>query len=441
MSITLNYTTIDSADSKGTWSTVGDGEGLADSDYPPKEGSQCVQFEVKAGKNHAGIKSQTVSGFDIRTYEAGLWFLNPQVNNAGDTLISNTNSGVILRLYSGSNWADYYQVQHRDENGNWNGGWMYLRASGAPGSEDANSGTWGTSQVSSVDSVAVLVASNGDNTGKNDAAYGVDWAKYYNKIIVTGYKTGSTPWTLDDIIDTDADKDSGGGVWGISEQYDTFFKIYAGIEFGDGSNNGKLVSKNQTLYLYQSSSAQDYDILVKNHFILEFGTKDTGSDSVYAKEGVRIEVTDTPAFQLSSPVKPSPDFKVESGGIFNAYATIISGFNDVDFGSGGSSSMEFIKCDFYKNNLLKFNSTNLGLYKSKIHSVLNNENDAGNVSVNISAVEDIDVFLVDNGLKFSTDYTVYRYKASDTTKDLIVSDTHTVNLIDCEINPSKLGVS
>jgi hypothetical protein len=256
MPISLNYTTVESADSKDNWSTIGDAANIADSSYPPKEGSQCIEWEIK-NASEGGVKNKnTVTGFDISVNEVGIWFLNPVVDENGNQVIDpNTDAGLYIRLYSGSNWADFYQTQHRKADGTWKGGWLYCRASGAAGDEDRNSGTWGSAQVASVDTVAIMVKSgSGDNTQKNSAKFGTDWSKYYDKIIVTGDNSG-VPYTLADIFEASEDKDTGGGVWGCVANAENYYAMSAGLEFGDGSS-GSFVMENEYLWFDQLSVAQ-----------------------------------------------------------------------------------------------------------------------------------------------------------------------------------------
>jgi hypothetical protein len=437
MSITLNYTTISDAEDSGTWSTVGDASGLADSDYPSKEGTQCIEFDCGATSVLSGIKSPTVTGFSCETNEIGIWFLNPVVNENGDRLLQTGDDALVLRLYSGTNYADYYQHHHKNENGEYNGGWLYLRASGKPGTEDTNSGTWGSSQTASITAIATLIKTTNSNTNKNAAEYGVDWAKYYNKIIITGYKTGTTPYSLSDIYDTDIDKSVGGGVWGVVEKTGVYFSFYCGLEFGDGTNAGSFVSENEFIYLEQSSPTQDYDILIKNNFSLTLGKYDTGTDNIYAKNGTPIVVTFSPLFQLSTPEKPTPDFIVDNGGLFNCYNSQIRGFNNINLGSNGSSVIDLIKVDFYSNSTVDFYSTNLKCNNCKLHFEDTSKSNIGNI-YSYNELNDIKSFQSLESFTVRTNSTFYRYIARSNTNDLVILDGITVNMIDSYFDPTTL---
>jgi hypothetical protein len=314
---------------------------------------------------------------------------------------------------------------------------LYLRASGGPGAEDANSGTWGTSQVSSVTAVAVLLSTQGDNTGKNAAEYGVDWCKYYDKIVVTGYKTGTTPYSLDDIYTEDTTKSSGGGVWGVVNKFENYFNFYCGLEFGDGTNNGALTTTNEYIYLNQSSSAQDYDVTVKNHFTLTLGAKVIGSDDTYAKDGTPLVVSNDPLFKLSSPVKPSPDLVIQSGGVFKCYASLITGFGTVNLGSGGSSTIEFIKCSLYNNTTLELRSTGLSFTNVRIHFPGTSKAAIGKI-YNIPSLLRLKVFQITDGFEVRVNTLIEEYYVSDSTYDLVVLEGKTVRLLDSNFSSSKL---
>jgi len=440
VSIALDYITINDCEDSGSWSTVGNASGLADSDYPSKQGSQCVEFDCSATSTPSGIVCDSYSSnIDIEVYEIGVWFLNPVVNENGDRLLQTGDDALRLRLYASSgNYADFYQQQHKNSRGEYNGGWLYLRASGCVGSEDANSGTWTATDVASVRRVAVLIKTSNDNTNKNAAEYGVDWVKAYSKITVTGYKTGTTPYSLQDIYDEDIDKDSGGGVWGVVNKSDTYYSFYSGLEFGDGTNAGAFSTSNEFIYLDQSSDTQNYDIKIKNNFTVTLGMKVTGSDATYAKDGTPVTVNTSPRYQSSDSSKVGPpSFIVESGGVFKCYASYISDFNIVNLGSGGSSVLDIVRCDFYNNKAVYLNSSNLDFIQTKLHFPGTNKSNIG-IIYSIKSFEDITVFQATESFTVRTNMTMNRYTASDTTNDLVILDGVTVNVIDSDIDTSSL---
>lgn len=438
MAITLNYTTISDCESTSGWSTVGSAGNLADSDYPSKEGSQCIEFDCGSGATDSGIKSPSVTGFDIRNNEVSLWFLNPKVNDSGDELISASDSALKLRLYSSDgNWADFYQKHHRGSDGNYNGGWLYLRASGGPGSEDANSGTWGPTQVSSVVAVAVLLSTQGDNTGKNAAEYGVDWAKYYDKIIITGYKTGTTPYTLHDVYVEDSDKASGGGVWGVVSEFENFYSITCGLECGDGSNAGGLKLTNEYLFFNRASSdyvgPSGYLLNVKSNFTLTLGDKDTGSDGTYAKNGSQVVVTGDPLFTATTADRGD----ILVAGSLLCYSSLISGFGTVNIGNGGSATSELIQSDFYDNTEVDLNSSSLTLLNCKFHFPGTAKASIGKV-YNVSSVNGMWVYQVTDGFEFRLDKDIFNYIAKDTTYDMVILEGKTVSFIDGDFSATKI---
>ena len=102
MSISLNYTTIDSADDKANWETVDNGSSIADSSYPPKEGSQCIEWEMSPNSSGGVRNANNATAYDCTVRETGVWFLNPVADNDGKLVIANQEDGIYLRLYSSS---------------------------------------------------------------------------------------------------------------------------------------------------------------------------------------------------------------------------------------------------------------------------------------------------------------------------------------------------
>jgi hypothetical protein len=418
MPITLNYTTVESADDAGNWSTVGDGAGIADSSYPSKEGSQCIEWEMKNSSEGGVVNKNAVTPFDISVNEVSIWFLNPVVDEDGAEVIDNTtNAGLYIRLYSGSNWADYYQTQHRKVNGSWRGGWLYCRASGTVGDEDRNSGTWGTAQVTSVDKVAIMVKSGGgDNTQKNSAKFGTDWSKYYDKIIISGDNSG-VPYTLQDIFSISEDKSQGGGVWGCVDRAETYYSVSAGIDFGDGAS-GSFVMENEYLFFNQFSTAQKQHINIKNNFNFRAGVYSNG----YSNSGCDI-------------VNPNrADFIIDAGANVEIYATEVQGYDDLTM--NGDCSV--IGCDLFNNLNLYLNNSNIIFENNRVYYDSASKAKAGVVNLTPSVFNNISVFQTTDGLQFNQNATLVEYNASGNDYDLVVKDGVTVNVKDGIIDNTKL---
>ena len=422
MGITLNYTTVEAAESKDNWSTVEDGADLADSSYPPKEGSQCIEWDIAPNKTGGVRNKNAVSGFSITTYEAGAWILNPVVDNDGIDIIANAADGIFLRLYSNSYYADFYQPQHRNLDGTWKGGWLYLKASGGPGAEDRNGGTWGTAQTSNITHIAVMVHSgSGDSTDKNSGKIGTDWSKYYNKITATG-GTSSTPLTLKDVLDTDKDKDSGGGVWGIVSNASDFYNLSAGLQIGDGSTTTYFDIKNEYLLLNQTSQDKKSHFYIKNGANVHIGNKDSGTKD-YANSGSNITSNG------------KSDFTIDSGANVGLYDSKIQGFNNITL----NSSVDIIKCDFYDNTHVYFNNTGLSLKNSRMYFDDSNRGNVGTVQANPSTVDNIKIFQTNDGLNIqSNSLLINKYNASYNTYDICVADGNSITLLNSSFDENKL---
>ncbi len=429
MGIELEIYTIDNAEAAGDWEVIDSGDGIADSDYPPKQGSQCIEWEMSPN-SEGGVRNSGTVSYDCRIYETGIWFLNPVADNDGNILLdSDSERGVYLRLYSGSDWADYYQPQHRKSNGDWKGGWLYIRGSGNPGEEDRNSGTWGTSQCSNIDKAAVMVkGGDGDSTDKNSAKFGTDWSKYYNKIIITGVNEddGDRPWTLKDIFEISEDKQQGDGVWGIVNNSVDFYEINAGIQFGDGSGTGSFTMKNEYLLLDSFSDAQKQNIEITDNFTVEVGIKDDTGEKTYTKDGVNITSSNF------------SNLEVTNQGIFHCYDTKIQGFNSLLFGEGGSNSIDIIQSDLYNNNTLSLNSSGLNILSSRLYFNKDNKKDIGSVDIKPNNIYDIKVFQVLGALELNQNMDIEKYSASDTQYDIILKEGIEVDLINSDIDPQKI---
>lgn len=438
MPITLNFTTINNCDATTGFIVIGSGAGLAggqggQNGVPAKEGTGTVEFHLGANSS-GGYRTPTVTSFDVRDFEVGAWFLNPKFNNAGAEMIASADNGVSLRLYSGANWADYYQPQWRLADGTWQGGWIYLRASGAAGTEDANSGTWTNTQAAAVDSVGIVVNSAASNTGKNDLEYQMDWFKYYDKVEITGTNTGS-PWTLDDIV-----TESLNNVWGVVNKTDTFYEFFAGIEFGDAvATTTTFKAENEYIFLNQSSADHDYQITVKNGATVTFGAKSAQAQGTYAKNGIQLVVPELAVYQpATSPPKCAPSLIAESGGILQVYGTLVQGFGTINLGSGGTAAIDIVKSDFYDNDTIEFRSTGLTADNVRIHTDSTDKQDLGTVYNFPSSMKNIRVFNCVDALEFRAGGTVTNYIAGDTTRDALILEGQTLTLKNSTFSETKL---
>ena len=428
MGISLNYTTIHNCDSTDGFTAIGDASNIATSDYPPKEGDKCLEFECKP--NSEGGYKTDCDPFDCREFEVGIWFLNPYVDsNNNKMLADNDESAVRIRLYSGNNWADFYQKQHIQPNGEWKGGWMYLRASGEPGDEDANSGTWTENEVANIDGVAIYVkTSDGDTTDKNSAKFGIDWFLRYNAITITGDNDGN-PWNLEDIYNFAIDKSSGGGVWGIVNKAVDFYEINASLILGDG-NAGSFQMQNEYLLLSQWSKIQKQNIIIKNNFSFIVGTLDKGTIN-YAKNGCVINADGL------------PQIIIENGGIFKIYQSKIQGFDTIIVGDGTNNNtddiyIELIKTSLFNNNNVDINYYETNLENNKFYSDKNEGVNNLTIKVPIKKLQKLTIFNSKNGLELLTDLTIKEYKALNNTFDLSVKENKNIYLINSEFDSSKL---
>ncbi|MDJ0952480.1 MAG: hypothetical protein QNJ81_02255 [Acidimicrobiia bacterium] len=447
MPITLNQTILNNADATTGWATFGAAAALAAGSVPPKQGTNCVEFHYTGTGGTGGIQTPTFTAVSVRTGEIGVWFLNPKKSQAGEEseLIRPISGAIRLRLFSGANSADYYQDQHRLGNGEFQGGWLYLRASGEAGSEDlVSAGTWGNAQADSVNAVGVYVDGQQGNDDKNALEYQVDYVKYYDKIVVTGLN-GMNPYTLADIYAEDlADNGANPEEWGVVNNLENFFKFYSGLEIGDGTTATEFEASNEFIFLDHSSSAHKYDVTIRNNATVTLGVKNTtGVVEDYAQDGVQIVATENGLFQLTTPNKCSPAFTVESGGVLRIYAGLLQGFGTVNFGSGGTGIIETLFSDFYDNDIIEFRTTGLTVDACRYHTDSADKQDLGIFYNSPSSLNRITVFNCVDGLVFRISYNganfVQTYRSlGGTTYDVGVLEAATVDLVDSTFDPDRI---
>ncbi len=460
MPISLNQTIIQDCDDQGTtldWqndtnnaqSAAGIGAGeTGKNGVPPKEGTGSVEFHTATAISTVGIRMiNTVTAFSVRDNEVSCWFLNPKVGESGagnPELLAEADDSVRLRLYSGVNCVDYYQTQWRLGDGKWQGGWLYLRASGAAGSEDEIiNGSWSNTQADAVDRIGVTVKTQADNNDTNALEYQVDYCKYYDKIIVTGLNS-SNPWTLADIYAEDL-ADSGGNPqeWGVVNNLENFYKFYAGLEIGDGTTTTEFEAANEFMYFDHSSAAHKYDFVIKNNATVTLGVKNAKTVETYSQDGVQVFVTENGQFQLTTPSKCSPLFTVESGGVLQVYAGLVRGFGTINLGSNGSGVVETLFTDFYDNDLIEFRTTGLTVDACRYHTESSDKQDLGIFYSVPTDLNRITVFNCVDGLVFRINYNgsnyVQTYRSlGGTTYDVGILEGSEIDLVDSVFDPAKI---
>ncbi len=451
MPITLNSTTL--ADCEATAQLVAatpapTGGGTRsqgdNTTFSQRYGTQCVEFAYTAAVTNGGIKLATAlagaARIDLTQNEVSIWFLNGKFDGDGNELISTADVGIRLRVYSGTNWADYNQVQHKNKiDGTWNGGWLYLRASGDAGTEDANSGTWGNAQATTVDNIAVIVNSLQANDGTSDPDFAVDWFKYYNGIDITGFAnppTNTIAWTPTD-IETELNVTPGAGpvgLAGVVTQTENFFRFFCGINFGESpAATGRFEADNEFLFLAHSSSDFKYNISVLDDFTVQLGVKNDTGTFTYAQDGVQLVSTENGFFAETLPVKCAPSLTVQSGALFDAYATLIQGFGTINFGSGNTAQVddiELIGADLYDNDEVEFRSTQIEVDNIRIHQDSADKGTLGTVYSVPTQFDRVNTFNGTDGLTYRVTMTADRFSAGDLTFDVVVLDGQELTLLD-----------
>ena len=440
MPITFDFTTQKACDVVGDFDNarnIGTVNNVRASDYVEQEGSDCLDFGAATGGPHGVRTTDFTSSIDITEVDLGCWFLLPKGDDSVDQFLYDAGvaspgpgagrESLRLRVYStqsgGDRWAEYDQ----GSDDNLAGGWIYLRCSGDAGTEDGNSGTWTAADAAAVNSLAIIVynvnANNG--TGKSETArYGIDWIKSYNKIILTGFVTGSTPYDLDDIFDEGNQKP----FWGVVERTETFYRFLCGLEFGNGTTSGAFSDENKYLFFDQYSTDVNYDVTVKKNNPTTFGLKDEGNDDTYALNGCQI-INNIGV----------PDITVEDGAELNLYACRVEGWNVINLGSDGTSVIDIVKTDFFNNKTLEFRSEGIQYLNVRAHFSDGSQAAIGALYSNPTSARLLRVFQVTRGLVIRQDCTLEEYIAGDTVYDLVVLNGVSVKLINSSFNPNKLA--
>ena len=448
MPVTLNFTTLADGDTATDFAEATPAPTpviaiAANTDYSQRYAGQCTEFTYDAAVTAGGVKLTTnVTAFSILDNEVGIWFLNGKFDGDGAEILATADASLRLRVYATSgNWADYYQTQHKNKvDGTFNGGWLYLRASGDAGTEDGNSGTWTSTDAQNIVNIAVIVTTQVANNGTSDPAFAVDWFKYYDRIDITGYNTAvgpTEPWDLPDIFaaaTVPASATGPVGIWGVVENFVDFYKFFCGLTFGEAvPAAGQFTAENQYIFLAHSSSDHEYDIVIRDDFLVNLGEKNATGTFTYAQDGVQLVATENGFFTRTTPAKCAPSLTVESGGLFDAYATLIQGFGTINLGSGNTAQVddiELIGADFYDNDEVEFRSTQLEADNIRIHQDSNDLGTLGTIYAVPTQFDRVQTFNGTDGLTFRVTMTANQFSAGDLTFDAVVLDGQEVTLLD-----------
>ena len=456
MAINFNVTTLADGDTDANFTQItpaptggGTFAKANNTDYSQRFGGSCEEFTYSAAVTNGGLKLTTnVTAFSILDNEVGIWFLNGKFDGDGAEILGTTDQSLRVRVYATSgNWADYYQVQHKNKiDGTYNGGWLYLRASGDAGTEDANSGTWTSTDAQNIVNIGVVVNTQVAISGNSDPAFAVDWFKYYDRIEIEGYNGGTTPWTNADIVaaaNVTPSATGPVGIWGVIENFENFFKFFCGLNFGQAvPTAGGFSAENEFMFLAHSSSDFKLDVVVQDDFLVNLGEKNDTGTFTYAQDGVQLVATENGFFAEVSPVKCAPALTVESGALFDAYATLVQGFGTVNLGSGNTAQVddiELIGADFYDNDEIEFRSTRIEVDNIRIHQDSADKSDLGAIYAVPTQFDRVQTFNGTTGLTFRVTMTADRFFAGDLTNDFAVLDGQAVTMLSSEFDGSTIS--
>lgn len=453
MPITFNFTTLADGDTATDFAEATPDPGTPvyaqanNTDYSQRYGGSCHEFTYDAAVTAGGCKLATnlVTTFSLLTNEVGIWFLNGKFDGDGAEIMATADASLRLRVYSSQSgaerYADYYQTQHKNKiDGTFNGGWLYLRASGDAGTEDANGGTWTSADAAAINNIAVIVTTQVANNGTSDPAFAVDWYKYYDSISVTGYQnppTNNIAWQFSDIeaaANVAPSATGPVGLWGVVNRVIDFFSFFCGLEFGESpAAVGAFTDENKYVYLFHSSSDFEYDVEVRDDFTLTLGEKNATGTFTYAQDGCQLVASENGFFTRTTPVKCAPLFTVDSGGLFDAYATLIQGFGTINLGSGNTAQVddiELIGVDFYDNDEVEFRSSQIEIDNIRIHQDSADLGTLGTIYAVPTQFDRVNTFNGTDGLTFRVTMTADQFSAGDLTFDAVVLDGQEVTFLD-----------
>ena len=400
-------------------------------EYPPREGDDCIEWGADDNET-IEIKSPTFTAFDIRVWIMGIWFLLPAASNSEDYILDSGADSLKIRAYDASgNWADYYMGGRND----YVGGWTYLYVCG----DDPTNGPFGGAESTTPPNYGAIVQMSVftrnapgavNDSAKGDAYYAIDWLHRYTTVEITG-DNGGSPWTLEDVYQEAIRYNAANKpIWGCVEKTDIAYTFFAGIDFGDGTSTD-FADENKYLYIKPYNVDVPCPIAIKNNADVRFGKKQGN----YAVNGC----------QIIHALSQQATFDVELGGILKAYACRIENWGNVQLGNNGTALIELVKCDFYKNDSVRFQTTGMLLDDVRCHLDSPLATDiVGIISrAPTSPFINLRVFSVGEGFQFTADnITIDGYVASSHASgyDFSISNGLTVNLVSSTFSPSKTKV-
>ena len=185
------------------------------------------------------------------------------------------------------------------------------------------------------------------------------------------------------------------------------------------------------------------DVTVRDDYLVTLGEKNDSGTFTYAQDGCQLFAPEEGFFTRTTPNKCAPPFTVDSGGLFDAYATLIKGFGTINFGSGNTAQtddIELIGVDLYDNDEVEFRSTQIEVDNIRIHVDSNDLGTLGTVYAVPTQFERVQTFNGTDGLTFRVSLTADNYFAGDlTVNDFVVLDGEEVTLLDSEFDIANIG--
>jgi hypothetical protein len=403
-----NYTTIHTCDSDSGWS---DNASRTIGDYQAKQGSHCMEIYGSSGWRYWFTEP---SEFSVMQQDVMLWFL--YVKGKASKYIYDVNDACTIRLWDV--YRNYYADYHMGGHTTLQASWQNLLVSG-----DQPNYKNGAIDFNRINKIELRLNMQSGNGGTGESSFAIDWVKRGNTIIVCN-GTLVSPMNFDGMYTWDVLS-----AIGLVYKEDTFVKLWAGLQIGDGSTPTVFSAENMFVYNDQYSDAVHHNIVVKNNATLILGKKLTGAEGdVYAINGCSLVTKEG----------RTADITVEPGGTLLVYGTKVFRFRNVQFGtsSGQASQIEINRCDFDTNYTVDFRTNNLSIKDTQLHHPTSNS--IGVVYNEPATLENIQVHNASRGLTIRDSMALRNYWAKDNTYDIAIQDGKSVDLVNSIFNPGKI---
>ena len=306
-------------------------------------------LEITSGSSPQIIEvGANVTAFNIKQRNYIKW-INYSKGKAAQFLTDAANALRLRCYFGGTNPASTpYAEWNQGGNLTIPFGWSTIVASGTTADTLGNGHNGTTDYDLTVQRTSLILDQANNNSGGNDPPFITDYWHHGTRIEMTGGSLG-TPLDETDILAYDAANNLGVVLQDRSQKG---LITRCGIWAGDGTTAGFLAFEGLGILNQQLSDEVEQVWRVRGNSGMRFGRLTVGADSTYAEDGC----------QLDCPALRNPDFLVDDGADFQAYATRFFGWGKLEVGEvGGSAGNRVMRlCDI--DACESFNRNQVGSY-------------------------------------------------------------------------------